>query len=567
MKQTHAITVAQYLHSFSGYPGLRDELIGGKIFMTDLPRPLYQHVQQNLFRLLHSACQCADYTVSGSSNILFPASNSAPSPDVFVVETSRWKEAIENDTYIDGPPLLVVERLWDHLGSVLPDENLREKISFYSKEVVVSLWVIDPERRIVRVYSGSEEHLYGKHTEINLPFPLSGSVRIDDIFFGLPESISYNSHFWDVPPFYGLSDDPALRGELTDGGIVTTHLPKPLHRHVEQNLFCLLHSACKSTDYTANCNTHLFCQTSDSAPYPDVFVVETSRWIEAIREDWYVDGPPLLAVEVLSPFEDVSGKVNIYLNEGVASIWVIDPKRRIVMVYSSSEKRQYYEHSEISLPFPLNGSVRIDDIFLGLPESVFYNKYGESENITRKDTSTQEHAITVAHYLHSFKGYPAKGVHDELINGRILISTLPTPLHAVVCQNILDLLRSERTDYIEVNRTNILFPASNSAPCPDVYAFDTSRLSEAMRKSDYLEVPPLLVVEVLSPSEDLSEKISLYSKEGVASIWVVDIPSRTVMVYSGSEMRPYAEHTKIKLPFPLKGSVAIDDIFDNVRLP
>jgi Uma2 family endonuclease len=109
------------------------------------------------------------------------------------------------------------------------------------------------------------------------------------------------------------------------------------------------------TDFIANGNSNILFQASNSAPAPDVFVVETSRWEKAIEKQTYIDVPPLLVVEVLSPSEDVSEKIGIYLDAGVVSIWVVDPKKRIVLVYGGSEKRQYGEHTEINLR--LNGSV------------------------------------------------------------------------------------------------------------------------------------------------------------------------------------------------------------------
>jgi Uma2 family endonuclease len=183
--QTHPITVAQYEDSFEGYPGLRDELINGRIVMSPKEKPLHQQVCKNIVGLLDSACERTDYIANGKSNIKFPASNSAPAPDVFVVETSLWEKAIEKETYIDVPPLLVVEVL-------SPSEDVSEKIGIYLDAGVVSTWVVDPKRRIVLVYGGSEKRQYGGRTEINLPFPLNGSVGTDDIFFGLPESIFYN---------------------------------------------------------------------------------------------------------------------------------------------------------------------------------------------------------------------------------------------------------------------------------------------------------------------------------------------------------------------------------------
>jgi Uma2 family endonuclease len=48
-----------------------------------------------------------------------------------------------------------------------------------------------------------------------------------------------------------------------------------------------------------------------------------------------IDGPPVLAVEILSPsdkHEEITEKVQEYLNAGVALVWVIDPVLRTVTV-------------------------------------------------------------------------------------------------------------------------------------------------------------------------------------------------------------------------------------------
>jgi Uma2 family endonuclease len=178
--QTHSITVAQYEHSFDGYPGLRDELINGRIVMNPQPKPLHQQIRKNIERLLDAACERTDYTANSDSNIQFPASDSAPAPDVFVVESSRWQEAMRKGTYIDSPPLLVVEIL-------SPSQDVAEKINLYSEAGVAAIWVVDPKRRNVLVHTGREMRQYGEHAEIALPLPLNGSVKIDDIFFALPK--------------------------------------------------------------------------------------------------------------------------------------------------------------------------------------------------------------------------------------------------------------------------------------------------------------------------------------------------------------------------------------------
>jgi Uma2 family endonuclease len=50
----------------------------------------------------------------------------------------------------------------------------------------------------------------------------------------------------------------------------------------------------------------------------------------------YGEVPPLLAVEVLSPSDRLSGiisKVNDYLQSGVTLVWVVDPQNRDVTVF------------------------------------------------------------------------------------------------------------------------------------------------------------------------------------------------------------------------------------------
>jgi Uma2 family endonuclease len=49
-----------------------------------------------------------------------------------------------------------------------------------------------------------------------------------------------------------------------------------------------------------------------------------------------IDGPPVLAVEILSPsdqHEDISEKVQAYLDAGVKLVWVADPVFRTICVY------------------------------------------------------------------------------------------------------------------------------------------------------------------------------------------------------------------------------------------
>jgi len=50
----------------------------------------------------------------------------------------------------------------------------------------------------------------------------------------------------------------------------------------------------------------------------------------------YFEGPPVLAVEILSPSdqqEEIDAKVGLYLETGVAEVWVVHPRFRTITVY------------------------------------------------------------------------------------------------------------------------------------------------------------------------------------------------------------------------------------------
>jgi len=56
-------------------------------------------------------------------------------------------------------------------------------------------------------------------------------------------------------------------------------------------------------------------------------------------ETTLLEGPPLLAVEILSPSdkqEDIDEKVEEYLAAGVALVWVVNPRFRTVTVWAHS---------------------------------------------------------------------------------------------------------------------------------------------------------------------------------------------------------------------------------------
>jgi Uma2 family endonuclease len=76
--------------------------------------------------------------------------------------------------------------------------------------------------------------------------------------------------------------------------------------------------------------------TPDSAVGIDVIYISAELAASQPAETRMIDGPPILAVEILSPNdteEEVNEKVQEYLAVGVPLVWVVDPAFRTVTVY------------------------------------------------------------------------------------------------------------------------------------------------------------------------------------------------------------------------------------------
>jgi Uma2 family endonuclease len=81
-----------------------------------------------------------------------------------------------------------------------------------------------------------------------------------------------------------------------------------------------------------------------------------------------IDGPPVLAVEVLSPsdkHEEIVEKIEEYLDCGVAVVWVVDPDLRTVTVHRPGAEPELFNiHQELSGEPELPGfRVPVADVF------------------------------------------------------------------------------------------------------------------------------------------------------------------------------------------------------------
>lgn len=126
----------------------------------------------------------------------------------------------------------------------------------------------------------------------------------------------------------------------------------------------------------------------------------------------------------------------------------------------------------------------------------------------------------------------------ELRRGEVIELSRPKKPHGIVAGNIATELnlyaRQVRKGYVLSNDTGVVLEETpGTVVGPDVaYCVDASTYDEVEPK--WAETPPVLTVEVLSPTDKMSQvnqKIADYIRAGVKVVWLADPELKTVTVY------------------------------------
>jgi Uma2 family endonuclease len=138
---------------------------------------------------------------------------------------------------------------------------------------------------------------------------------------------------------------------------------------------------------------------------------------------------------------------------------------------------------------------------------------------------------------------PDDGLQYELADGVLLVTPAPKPRHQRVIGNLFVLLREHARPELEVFVAPLDFqPTRQRSLQPDLLVVRREDVGE-----EGITVPPLLAVEVLSPStraKDLILKRALYEDSGIPSYWVVDPDEQTLLVLE-LEQTGYVERCRV----------------------
>jgi len=127
-----------------------------------------------------------------------------------------------------------------------------------------------------------------------------------------------------------------VKGELRrtspagwEHGVVVVNITLLLGQHVKVNNF----GTCSGAE-----TGFKIASDPDTVRAPDLAFVSRERIPEGDAPKKFLPFAPDLAVEVLSPgdtFSEVEEKVEDWLDAGARAVWIVDPKRRGVVVYRS----------------------------------------------------------------------------------------------------------------------------------------------------------------------------------------------------------------------------------------
>lgn len=134
---------------------------------------------------------------------------------------------------------------------------------------------------------------------------------------------------------------------------------------------------------------------------------------------------------------------------------------------------------------------------------------------------------------------PPDGSKEELLRGEVI--TMPPPkgrhgyVQAMIAYLLMNVVRPRKLGWVLTESGVVIERDPDSVFGPDVSFYSIAR--HPNQPEDYFEIPPDLVIEVLSPDDrrkKVHEKIKDYVKNGVKLVWLVDPEVRTATVYAGS---------------------------------
>ena len=128
----------------------------------------------------------------------------------------------------------------------------------------------------------------------------------------------------------------------------------------------------------------------------------------------------------------------------------------------------------------------------------------------------------------------------QLINGELIMSPSPTPLHQRIAKKLFILIEQNATNLGEVFFAPIdLYVDNKNVFQPDLVFIANENRHIITERA--IEGVPDLVVEIISPSNVFSDRYTkkkIYQKIGIREYWIVDPANRTLEIFVAGQQDP-----------------------------
>jgi Uma2 family endonuclease len=154
-----------------------------------------------------------------------------------------------------------------------------------------------------------------------------------------------------------------------------------------------------------------------------------------------------------------------------------------------------------------------------------------------------------------FRRLPDDGQRKELVRGKVVLRSVPTPRHRQICTKIIRIMGRYLDDH------DIGHLVSNDSGVPterdtvrgvDVGFFSYERVPRGPLPDRYLDVAPELVFEVRSSSDRwvrVVAKAAEYLNAGISFVCILDPGTRTIHVYGADQpTRVFGPDQELTLP-------------------
>jgi len=280
-----------------------------------------------------------------------------------------------------------------------------------------------------------------------------------------------------------------------------------------------------------------------------------------------------LIVEIGSPSERDSRlirRIDQYLKNGIAQVWVVDPEDRAVTVYRTGAFPELLELGSTLDARDLLPEFQcpVEDFFVMPKLQKSFRESGASMS-----TATAIAPMTAEEFF-DWANRPERGrTLYELDAGTIVAMPSPGELHGTICGIIAFLLnlnvRERKAGQVIANDAGLVVQREpDTVRGPDVQLF-LQKWKKSTLNLGHVTRTPDLIVEVLTPSDAIGKtrkRVEQYLALGVPLVWVVDPDDSAVYQYLPGKPR-----TRFDANDELTGSGVLPDfhckVADLFRMP